>query len=120
MLYSYENDVALVFALLPQRGHPEYRPMAFAIELVKRRGHWLVSSFTPRGVGGATTSPQTGAERTALARAPAQSSLSAAWLLIPAALLGGILLVPIVLGLREWRRGVRARRMYPPPSSPFS
>jgi hypothetical protein len=131
LLYSYKNDTALVIALLPTHDHPEYGPSSFTVELLKRKGRWLVSSFTPRKLGGVDAVQQS-AERANAARengsAKAASSsagdsskatLSAVWLAVPGALLGLLLLIPVALGVRGWLRGRRAMRDYPPPPSPF-
>jgi hypothetical protein len=134
LLYSYRNDAALVIALLPTHGHPEYNPSSFTVELLKRNGRWLVSSFTPRKLGGVDAVQQS-AERANAARAArehgnaeasssstgdsSKATLSAVWLAVPGALLALLLLIPVALGIRGWLRGRRAMRDFPPPPSPF-
>jgi hypothetical protein len=45
--YSYPNDALIEIALLPKPG-ANVRPALFQMELVKRKGKWLVTSWTPR------------------------------------------------------------------------
>jgi hypothetical protein len=137
LLYSYKNDTALVIALLPTHDHPDYNPSSFTVELLKRNGRWLVSSFTPRKLGGVDAVQQSAELKNAARENAAgengptkaasssagdssKATLSAVWLAVPGALLALLLLIPIGLGIRGWLRGRRAMRDYPPPPSPFS
>jgi hypothetical protein len=45
--YSYPNDALIEVALLPKAG-AKIRPALFQMELVKRKGKWLVTSWTPK------------------------------------------------------------------------
>jgi hypothetical protein len=45
--YSYPNDALIEVALLPKAGS-KIRGALFQMELVKRKGKWLVTSWTPR------------------------------------------------------------------------
>ena len=110
--YSHPKVVGIALSLWPKRGSNQ-RPMVFGIELTKagsgRRTHWLVSSFAPR-VLPSEIQPTSGGGRayTPTGKGP----LGAAWLFVPVALLAGVLLVPLAIGLRSWHRGRRAMRDY--------
>ena len=72
--------------------------------------HWLVTSWEPRGqLGGEPQNAPRGAVRQ---EEPRHGSLSATWLLVPAALLALIVLIPVGLGVRGWRRHRRVAREY--------
>jgi hypothetical protein len=106
--YSYRNTVGLHVWLLPKRG-AKIRATTFMAELKAfgsgARRYWLVDSFTP--LGSSDSSPLPGLSRsTSSGRAP----LSAFWLAAPLSILALVLLVPLAVGLREWRRGRRVRK----------
>jgi hypothetical protein len=112
ILYSYENDVALNFALVSKPGN-DIVGKTFTIELKRypgRGSRWLVASWVPNGVSGA------GQSRSAAAAAQSdpgpRAPLSAAWLLVPLSILGLIVLVPIALAIRSFLVHRRASRRY--------
>jgi hypothetical protein len=122
VLYTFPNDVALVFALLPEHGHPNYSPSSFTVELVKRHGRWLVSSFTPSSVGNVDQVQQRGQlknELTGNAPGPEKGQLSAWWLVVPALF---VLLLAVVVPMwfltRNRMRRARIARAYNSSSSP--
>lgn len=114
--YSYANEIGLQVAVFPAAG-ASVRPMVFNMSLrsvgggAKRR--WLVDSWSPRGGGGARPSRSEGSPFGDLAPAPrASTSLGAAWLLVPAALILLALLVPPALVVVERLRLRRARKAF--------
>jgi hypothetical protein len=110
--YSYPGDVAYDVAVVGDRGGIK----TFLIEM-KQAGkgagaHWKVAAWVPKGVGGGSTPV---AERHPEPAGPPpreRGRLSAVWLLIPVSILALILLVPVALGVRNWREGRRALRAY--------
>jgi hypothetical protein len=115
--YSYRDEIGLQVAVFPAPG-ASVRPAVFDMSLravgtgAKRR--WLVDSWSPRGGGGSRPSRSEGSPFQVDLRPPnsASTSLGAAWLLVPAALIGLALLVPAVLVVSERLRSRRARRAY--------
>ena len=78
---------------------------------------WLVDAWVPLGGGEdlKRAIQPLGSNQTI----NTQPRLSSTWLLLPFVLIGGtILLLPIGLGLRGWRRQVRAQRAYSSSSRP--
>ena len=118
--YSYASSppdglplVGMTVSMKPQKGIDE-RAMDFGIELEAAgkgpKRHWLVTSWEPRGqLGGEPQNAPRGAVRQ---EEPRHGSLSATWLLVPAALLALIVLIPVGLGVRGWRRHRRVAREY--------
>ena len=88
--------------------------MVFYMELQRPRGkngRWLVDQWVP-APGSAQVVQGAGNAASMDRSTPAPPGLSSIWLLVPVAFLGLILLIPVLLGIREWRRGRRARRRY--------
>jgi hypothetical protein len=115
--YSYANEIGLQVAVFPQRG-ATVRPAVFNLSLrsvgagTKRR--WLVDSWSPRGGGGGSRPSRNEGSpfRVDLPPQSASTSLSAIWLLVPAALVALALLVPAVLIVVERVRSRRAQKAY--------
>ena len=111
--YSYKDRVGLKIYLQP-KPTSKVGGLAFNVELHRvgppQHRHWLVDYWTPAGQQGPAPS------RAASPLGPAtktRAGLGAEWLVLPIGLvLGLILSVPIVLGIRGWRRRVRADRAY--------
>jgi hypothetical protein len=112
--YSYADRVGFEVGMIPKPGKTERRA-EFTLELHEvgrgSHGHWLVSSWSPAPtLNPLPPAPAAGSPQPAF---PAPGGrLSAAWLVIPLGLLVLALVVPIWIGTREWRRGVRAARSY--------
>lgn len=71
---------------------------------------WLVDYWVGAGIGVSNPTPAQAAAAAAVQR---PSGGSAAWLLVPIGLIGGMLLsLPIILGVRGWYRSSRAERSY--------
>lgn len=116
--YSIQNGLGLKVALFPTRGSGQ-RATVFTVDMLavgsgdKRR--WLVDAFTPTGTpppsaAAGTTSGLPRFDKDRLAGGSGR--LGAGWLLVPVGILALILLVPLVLGIAYWHRGVRAERAY--------
>ena len=113
--YSFKDSVGFQVALFPKPGS-DVRATVFLLDLEAVRAgngkRWLVSSFTP--------TPQEAAQEASgspLRRQPERLDsdgqvLGAAWLLVPLALLGLAIIIPITLGISYWLRVKRAERDY--------
>lgn len=117
--YSYASSppdglplVGMSVSVRPRKGEQQPK-MVFGIELEAAgkgaKRHWLVTAWAPRGVLGGE--PPSGTQKK-LAEPPKHGSLAAAWLLVPAGILAAIVLVPVGLGVRGWRRQRRVARDY--------
>jgi hypothetical protein len=107
--FSFRNSVGIKVALFP-KPRADLRPSVFRIDLERKGPHspWLVDDWQPAGVtpslaGGTSPAPAT-----------VTPSLSATWLLVPVGIFGLLLLVPLTIGVRDWRRRRRADAAYPP------
>lgn len=106
--YSFPTSVGIKFALYPKAGD-RVPPTVFRIDLERRNRHarWLVDDWQPAGLppqlSGGNSFSDTGSGPT----------LGARWLLLPLGIVLALLLVPVGIGLRAWRRGRRAARAYP-------
>jgi hypothetical protein len=85
------------------------------MELEKRphEGHpaWLVDQWVP--APGSAQVVQGSSNPTAADRSTAPpQGLGSVWLLAPVGVLALGLSIPLLIGIREWRRGRRARRNY--------
>ena len=113
--FASPNDVG--FKLLIESSKRKKDAIEFTGELKKIDGHWLVDSFMPSAtfsgsgtvVGPHDFAASAGGDNAGVA------SLSAAWLVIPALLLGGCLLLPLGWMLYVWRRNRRAYERYRSP-----
>jgi hypothetical protein len=116
--YSYASGgpdgwplLGMEVAMRPKAGEDQ-PAMRFGIELeaagTGSRRHWLVSQWGPQGqLGG---EPQGGSRNAAPAPLPTHGALSTVWLIIPALLLTGFILVPAAFGFRSWMRNRRIAR----------
>jgi len=106
--WTYENDIGLDLVLVPKRGSG-LTPKTFLIELRRagpdKRGRWLVSAWQPRGLSMSTLQPGSAAP-------PARAKLDARWLLVPAAVVGLLLLSLSAVAARGWYRDAQATRAY--------
>jgi hypothetical protein len=116
--YSYPGDVGVAVMLSSTRPR-KVGQIIFHAELYRRAGTWLVDSFapvatfTPIGVG---RQHETGpADFTGGSRAESyaqKGALSALWIIVPASVLGLVLLVPLGFVLVSRLRDRRAARPY--------
>jgi hypothetical protein len=108
VLYSYTNDVAFDLDLIGAKGQP-WLSKTFTIELKKHGTHWLVASWTPRGV--ATENALTPAARPP-SIPPVKAPLSKWFLVAPAGIFAVMLLGFAAFGVLHVLRGRRAARRY--------
>jgi hypothetical protein len=118
--YSFSRLIGMKVALVP-KPHARHTGLVASLELqaVGTGAHrrWLVDAWVPLGGGEdlRRAIQPLGSNQTI----NNQPRLSSTWLLLPFAIIGGtILLLPIGLGLRGWRRQVRAQRAYSSSSRP--
>ena len=109
--YSYANEVDLQVALFARK-KTKLNPVVFDVTLKRFRlnGHerWLVSSFLPAvsGTGDYESAASKGRPPVVFGttkRVPGPRHTSATWLLLPAAIVGLVLLVLGIVGFRGWR-----------------
>ncbi len=112
--YSYPQEVSIEILLHPA-AKETLGAQAFTVVLKETKGRWLIDSFVPS----ASFAPQTKTPKilaqpdfTPFADGRGSNRLSAQWLLLPAAILALIVLVPIGIGLAKLRRSRRAWRDY--------
>jgi hypothetical protein len=112
--YNYRTTVGLEIAVYPQKHASIKNPMVYYMELQRPRGKhgtWLVDQWMP--APGSAQVVQGASNSLAANRSTSPpTTLGSVWLLAPVGLLGLILLIPLLLGVREWRRGRLARRRY--------
>jgi hypothetical protein len=112
--YSYKNRVGLQVFLQP-KPTAKVGGLAYNVELHEvgppKHRHWLVDYWTPAGQQG--PAPSKAAAGSFELAPQTKASLGAIWLVLPIGLILALILsVPIVLGIRGWRRRVRADREY--------
>lgn len=113
--YSYKDRVGLEVYLQP-KPTSKVGGLAYNVELHRlgppQHRHWLVDYWTPAGQQGPAPSKAT-ASGTFGPAPQTKAGLGAIWLALPIGLILVLILsVPIVLGIRGWRRRVRADRAY--------
>jgi hypothetical protein len=113
--YSYKNRIGLEVYLQP-KPTAKVGGLAYNVELHRlgppQHRHWLVDYWTPAGQQGPAPSKAT-ASGTFGTPPQTKAGLGAIWLVLPIGLILGLIVsVPIVLGVRGWRRRVRADRAY--------
>jgi hypothetical protein len=114
--YSHRNYVGLELLLEPTK-KAEIGAIAFAVDVKRVRGRWLVDTFIPAAVfAGAGAPPRISAVPdfgpTAATSTPGNRRLEPIWLLVPGAILSLGLVILIAYGLSSWLRGRRAVRAY--------
>jgi hypothetical protein len=119
--YSYRDVVGLQAYVFPAADDKSVRPMVFYMDLVPqgkgKNRRWLVSSFTPAGASPAS-GPGSLANVLSSDDGDAGSRIDPLFLLIPGVLVALVLLTVVGVGVRDWRRGVRAARAYSSSSKP--
>jgi hypothetical protein len=113
--YSYKDRVGLEVYLQP-KPTSKVGGLAYNVELHKlgppQHRRWLVDYWTPAGQQGPAPSKAAAAGTFGTA-VQSKAGLDAIWLALPIGLIFALILaVPIVLGIRGWRRRVRADRAY--------
>ncbi|MEP6978585.1 MAG: hypothetical protein ABI948_11080 [Thermoleophilia bacterium] len=118
VLSSVKNDLVADLVFQPPKGSKR-GPVEFNVELkaigsgAARR--WLIDSFiairTYDTSGASKPKPIKPAPAIVKPHYP-KGRLSPAWFFVPGVLLGLLVLVPVGIGVVNWRRGVRAERAY--------
>lgn len=113
--YSNSEAVGLLVAVYPSPT-ARVKPAVFAMSMVPQRAgrsaRWLVTSWVPKGGSPSAIAPPTGSVGGGLTAEAERISprASVAWLLIPAALICLVFVVPIAFLVRERRVERRMRR----------
>ena len=116
VITSYPGDLTVDLLLQPRPG-AKTGPIAFAVELKRRDGRWLIDSMVPEqafGASGPSSSPTLSVGK---GREP-KARLGPLYILVPVALLGLVVLVPLLIALTHFWRTRRIERRYrrePPP-----
>ena len=110
--YNYGNTVGFDVAVFPRAHSGVKVAMIFFIELkrVRHGGHkvWLVDQWQPSP--GSAMAAANGSNGPAIGQSPApEARLSSIWLLLPLGVLSLIFVIPLVLAIRGWHAGRRAR-----------
>ena len=119
--YSFKKLIGMKIAFVPKPGASQTGLVA-SMELTSygsgAHRRWLVDAWVPLGGGQALRSAIRG-HGLDQPVASTQPRLSSTWLILPFAVIGGIMLaLPIGLGVRGWRRHARAQRAYSSTSRP--
>ncbi len=111
VISSYPGDLTVDLMLQP-RSHAKTGPIAFAIELKRREGKWLVDSMVPEQAfgpsGAAAPKPL---PKNFKGEGP-KGKLSPLYFVIPGILLGLVILVPLGFALLSFLRTRRIERAY--------
>lgn len=112
IITSTSGDLVIDLLLQPRAGSKR-GPIAFAVELKRAHdGRWLVDSMVPEHVFSPIQSQPS--KRTPGSATPSylKGRLSPLWFVIPGALLGLAILVPLGFALANWRRNRAIERRY--------
>jgi hypothetical protein len=113
VLYAYDGDVGLDLSLVSRGKGTNWAGKTFTVELKRDAAHphrWLVAAWVPKGIGGGgTLSPN---RRSGPPPPPVKAQVSAKWLLVPAGILGSLLMLLAFWGVRSVILGRRATRRY--------
>jgi hypothetical protein len=111
VITSYPGDLTVDMMLQPRAG-AKMGPIAFAVELKKREGRWLVDSMVPEQAFGpsATAAPKP-LPPNFKGKEP-KARLSPLYFIVPGALLGLVVLVPLSIALFHLVRTRRIERRY--------
>ena len=113
VLTSYPGDLTIDLVLQPRR-RAKVGAIAFAVEFKQTRdGRWLVDSMVPEHVFGGPSPPAGTTPKVHATSTPGEHArLSPLWFIIPGALLGLVIVVPLLLALNSWRRSRAIERRY--------
>jgi hypothetical protein len=112
--YSHANEVSVDLLLHPARTET-LGAIAYTVVFVKRGDRWLIDSFVPAASFAAERkTPKILAQPdfSPWLDNRGKGTLDAKWLVLPAALLALIVLVPLAVIVANWRRGRRAWKQY--------
>jgi hypothetical protein len=112
--YSYEHEMSVDLLLHPAPTE-KLGAISFTAVFKQHHGRWLIDSFVPAAI----FAPEHEAPRilaepdfTPSMTTLGSARLDARWLLVPAAVLALIVLVPVSIGVAHLRRSRRAMRRY--------
>lgn len=111
VITSYPGDLTVDLLLQPRAG-TKVGPIAFAVELKRRDGRWLVDSMAPEhvfGPSGPSVAPKLPPN---FKGQSTKARLSPLYIIIPGALLGLALIVPLLIALSHLWRTRRIERRY--------
>lgn len=117
--YAFPGEANLDLLLHPAK--PGGRPEIFKVDVKRVGGRWLVDSvvpsatFAPEGKPASSNLHATNDFAPALVSPSGHAQLSTWWFLVPGALLGLVLLVPLALLVGSWIRKRRTPREPLPP-----
>jgi hypothetical protein len=113
LAYAYRNDVALDVGLIAKPGYDTVAK-SFRIELrrASAAGPWKVVSWMPLGVSGPGNVTSKRQRLASEPPPPKTTTLASWWLAFPVTLLTFVLLIPLGIGVRQWRAGRKAERDY--------
>jgi hypothetical protein len=112
--YSYPDEMSIEILLHPAKTET-LGAQAFTVVLKRSHDRWLIDEFAPSAsFAPAHSTPRIRAQPdyTPFATDRGKNRLSTSWLLLPAAVLALIILVPVGIGIAKWRRSRRAWREY--------
>ena len=112
--YSYPEEMSVEILLHPAKTET-LGAQAFTVVLKRSQDRWLIDSFAPSAsFAPAPATPKILAQPdfSPLATDRGRNRLSSTWLLLPAAVLALIVLVPLGIGIAKFRRSRRAWREY--------
>ncbi len=104
--FALRNEVAFELFLQPRRGS-KVDPISFSGSLKRVHGRWLIDSFYPAATFDSKTERVVGPRDfgpSAVSSNAGESTLGAIWFVVPAALAGLIVLVPLAFLLFNWAR----------------
>ena len=112
VLTSYPGDLTIDLVLQPRSG-AHTGAIAFAVEFKQMRdGRWLVDSMVPEHVFGPSAPTAGGPKATVPKGVGEHARLSPLWFIIPGSLLGLVIVVPLLVALKTWRRSRAIERRY--------
>jgi hypothetical protein len=112
VISSYPRDLTVDLLLQP-KPHAKQGPIAFAVELKQRRGRWLIDSMVPeQAFGPVGAAPKVKPLPKNFKGQPPKGELGPLYFIIPGALLGLIVLVPLFVVTMHFIRNRRIERRY--------
>jgi hypothetical protein len=110
IITSYPGDLTVDLLLQPRPG-AKVGPIAFAVELKRRQGRWLLDSMVTEQAFGASA-PSAKPLPPGFKGHEPKARLSPFYIIVPGALLGLALIVPMLIALSQFSRTRRIERRY--------
>ena len=111
VITSYPGDLTVDLLLQPRPG-AKVGPIAFAVELKRRGGRWLVDSMAPEQVFGPSSGPVPKPLPPGTKGKEPKARLSPLYFVIPGLLLGLAVLVPLSIAFVHFWRTWQIERRY--------